>query len=110
MSNEYYSGINNIRDSNSHFVVVVGVVAVIVFVIVETIVVLGIIVDVIVVLVFKILVTLLILMRVVISGVIVLLICWGPLLGYLYYLRGPRGGKKESAEKCSVDDVIPTTM
>ena len=84
MSNEYYSGINNIRDSNSHFVVVVGVVAVIVFVIVETIVVLGIIVDVIVVLVFKILVTLLILMRVVISGVIVLLICWGPLLGYCF--------------------------
>ena len=46
LSNEYYSGINSIKNSNSQFVIVVGVVAVIVLVIVETIVVLGTIVDV----------------------------------------------------------------
>ena len=60
---------NSFKNSNSQFVIVVGVVAVIVLVIVETIVVLGIIVDVIIVI------------KVLISGAIVLLICWGPLLG-----------------------------
>ena len=51
--NEYYSGINIFKNSNSQFLVVVGVVAVIVLVLVETIVVLGIIVDVIVIFVLR---------------------------------------------------------
>ena len=67
--NEYYSGINSFKNSNSQFVIIVGVVAFIILVIVETIVVLGTIVDVIIVI------------KVLISGAIVLLICWGPLLG-----------------------------
>ena len=79
--NEYYSCIDSLKNSSSQFVIVVGVVAVTVLIIVETIVVLGIIVDVIVVLIFKILVTLIIVIKVLISGAIVLLICWGPLLG-----------------------------
>ena len=69
MASDVFYLSNSFKNRHSQFVIVVGVVAVIVLVIVETIVVLGIIVDVIIVI------------KVLISGAIVLLICWGPLLG-----------------------------